>query len=204
MFAAALDEKTQIPADIACLPRPVIGFYGNIYPWIDFKLVESLAKARPTWSFVMIGQVYCDVSPIANLPNVFLLGRREHAILPNYCKAFAAAMIPYDMTHPRMQSVNPVKLLELLAAGVPVVSADLPDVGYQAKAENATADERRWTQMTEDVIMCSTSADWLMALDKQIARTDRREISRRAAGNDWSDRVRMMRGIVDSERMFPK
>ena len=41
MFAAALDEETKIPDDISKLPKPVVGFYGNIYPWIDFKLVET-------------------------------------------------------------------------------------------------------------------------------------------------------------------
>lgn len=182
-FAAALDRTGKIPDDIACLPKPVIGFYGNIYPWIDFRLVEALAAARPAWFFAMIGQIYCDVSRLRALPNVRFLGRREHDLLPGYCRAFDSAMIPYDLNHPRMESVNPVKTKELLAAGVPIVAARLPELeGYG-----------------DDVMTCVGIEQWIGALEKQILRTDRAGISGRVADEDWSVKVRWIRETVDVE-----
>jgi glycosyltransferase involved in cell wall biosynthesis len=181
-FAAATGDAVSVPQDMAGLPRPVVGFYGNLYPWIDFGLIEGLARARPQMSFVLIGQVYCDVSALQRCANVHVLGRREHAVLPAYCKAFDAAMIPYRIDDPRMQSVNPVKAKELLAAGVPVVSADIPEMrGYGG-----------------DVLLCHAQDEWLAALDRQVARKDRAAISERVTCEDWAEKVRQLRQIVDA------
>lgn len=127
-FARALAPQTQVPADLAALPGPRIGFYGTIADWIDFELLAAVARARPQWSFVLLGQVLADVSAIADLPNVHLLGRKPHAELAAYCKGFDVGIIPYQVRDPRMEFVNPVKLREYLATGIPVVSTSVPEV----------------------------------------------------------------------------
>lgn len=180
-FARALDSHIPKAADIANFPRPVIGFYGNIYPWIDFKLVESLAVARPAWSFVIIGQVYCDISRLKAVPNIHILGRRDHDVLPDYCRGFDAAIIPYDMGHERMESVNPVKTRELLAAGVPIVASKMPEL----------------SEFGNDVMICKTVDEWLLALESQVQRHDRHEISGRQKGEDWREKVQTMRRVAD-------
>ena len=180
-FRAALSADTLVPAEIDDLPAPVIGFYGNIYPWIDFDLVSALALRKKDWSFVLIGQEFCDVSVLKVLPNVHFPGRREHSELPACCAGFSAAMIPYDVKNPRMESVNPVKTRELLAAGVPVVGADIPELhGFGDR-----------------VRVCRTVDEWVSALEQQVVRTDRDAISRSVADDDWSSRVRSIREIVD-------
>jgi glycosyltransferase involved in cell wall biosynthesis len=185
-FAAGVD-RTGVPDDVVDLPKPVIGFYGNIYPWIDFDLVAQLARARSDWTFTLIGQIYCDVGELELLPNVHLPGRREHDELPRYCRAFDAAIIPYDISNPRMSSVNPAKLKEFLAAGVPVVAAAIPEI-EAARDRLANRD---------DIIMCRTTGEWLAALEKQIAREDRADISRRICGEDWGAKIAEMRAIVE-------
>lgn len=127
MFARALDPATAIPADVAALPRPVLGFYGTIQDWIDQELIAGLARRHPEWSIVLLGQMLVDVSALRGLPNVHLLGRKPHAELPGYCKAFDVGLIPYRITE-RMTYVNPIKLREYLSAGVPVVSTPVPEV----------------------------------------------------------------------------
>ncbi|MBN1557459.1 MAG: hypothetical protein JW951_04865 [Lentisphaerae bacterium] len=181
-FARALDPDVPIPEDLAAFPRPVIGFYGNICPWIDFDLVADLAAARPAWSFVLIGGIQCEVGSLAHASNIHLLGRREHAVLPLYCRGFDAAMIPYNLGDPRMETVNPVKAKELLAAGVPIVAADLPELRGFGR----------------DVLCCRHKAEWLAGLEQQIARTDRRDISRRMQPEDWPARVAWLRRTVDA------
>jgi len=180
-FAAALSESTVVPEEIRDLPKPVIGFYGNIYPWIDFDLLESIALRRPDWSFIMIGGIFCDISRFTEIPNVRFIGRREHDALPSCCKGFDAAIIPYDMKNPRMQSVSPVKTRELLAAGVPVVASDVPEV----------------RQFGSEVLIGKSVDEWVMALEKQITREDRRAVSESVADDDWSGRVKSIRLIVE-------
>lgn len=181
-FARAVEAGQPLPSDVASLKRPVIGFYGNLHPWVDFNLVERLASRRPDWSFVLIGEVFCEPGGLRNLPNVHLLGRREHDSLPSYCSAFNAAIIPYDMQQARMESVNPVKTKELLAAGVPIVAADVPELRAYG----------------DDVIVCRTDEEWLDGLDRQVARTDRQAISQRVAGEDWANKVDHLRRVISA------
>jgi len=125
-FAAAMDEHMAIPADVAELPKPVIGFYGTIQDWIDQDLICHLARQHPNWSIVMIGGIFTDVSKLRQYPNIHLLGRREHDQLPAYCKGFNIGIIPYVL-HERILHVNPIKLREYLSAGLPVVSTAFPE-----------------------------------------------------------------------------
>ncbi len=126
-FSRALAPETPIPADVARLPHPVIGFYGTLQDWVDLDLIAHLARSHPEWSLVLIGPIAVDTTVVAGLPNVHLLGRREHRDLPAYCKGFDIGLIPYR-TIDRMPFVNPIKLREYLSAGLPVVSTAVPEV----------------------------------------------------------------------------
>jgi hypothetical protein len=133
LFAAALDPATPVPPDIADIPRPILGFYGTLQDWVDFDLIAFLAERHPEWSIVLIGRPVAgvDLSRLQRLPNVHFLGRKPHAQLPNYCKAFSVGIIPYVLNE-RILHVNPLKLREFLCAGLPIVSVALPELqGYR-------------------------------------------------------------------------
>ncbi|HEU4615856.1 MAG TPA: glycosyltransferase [Kofleriaceae bacterium] len=126
-FARALDDELQVPADLAALPGPVIGFFGTLRPFLDYELMAYVAKARPDWSFALIGQKMCDIGALASLPNVHLLGQKSHDELPAYCKGFDVGLIPYRIDD-EVKFINPLKLREYLSAGLPVVSTNMPEV----------------------------------------------------------------------------
>ena len=127
VFARALDPATEVPADLAAIPGPRIGFYGTLREWVDLELIVHVARAHPEWSIVLIGQQLSDLSPLHGLANVHLLGQRRHDELPAYCRGFDVGIIPYRLDE-RMKFVNPLKLREYLSAGLPVVSTDVPEV----------------------------------------------------------------------------
>lgn len=182
-FARAVDPALALPADLAAIPAPRIGFYGNLVDRIDFPLVAELARRRPDWSFAFVGPVIHDVSAWDGLPNVHLLGRREHDQLPAYCKGFAVAIIPYDMANRLNLAVNPIKARELLAAGVPLVATPLPEL-VQAPLPHT--------------VLASTADEWLDALAQQAARTDREAISAAVRDADWESSLRRLRQLVDA------
>jgi glycosyltransferase involved in cell wall biosynthesis len=126
-FATALLPVTAIPPDIASIPQPIIGFFGLLQEWVDLELLEQLAARHPNWSIVLIGSAVVDVSSLKKYPNVHLLGQRSYAQLPGYCKAFSVGLIPFKLNE-LVRHVNPLKLREYLAAGLPVVSTVLPEV----------------------------------------------------------------------------
>lgn len=125
-FSKALAEETIVPDEIADLPRPVIGFFGLIADWVDTDLMAEVARRYPQGSLVVLGKATTDTT-IMNLPNVHLLGRKPYADLPAYGKGFDVALNPFrinELTH----NANPLKVREYLAAGLPVVSTDIPEV----------------------------------------------------------------------------
>jgi glycosyltransferase involved in cell wall biosynthesis len=126
-FAGALEPSTPAPADLAALPRPLLGFYGLIEEWLDLELIAYLARRHPDWSIVLIGKLCVDTAACRGLPNVHFLGRKPHAELPQYCKPLDVALIPHKVNE-LTRHMNPIKLREYLSAGLPVVSTDVPEM----------------------------------------------------------------------------
>jgi glycosyltransferase involved in cell wall biosynthesis len=126
-FRRALDPATAIPAEIAGLPRPVIGFHGLIADWVDVELLAHVAGCFPEGSIAIIGKTATDVSLLERAPNVHLLGRKPYAELPAYCKGFDVAINPFRLNELTLNS-NPLKVREYLAAGLQVVSTPAPEV----------------------------------------------------------------------------
>lgn len=126
-FSRAFKEDLPAPADIAAIPHPRLGFFGLIRDWVDLDLLAEVARRRPDWHIVLLGDSTVDLSPYRSLANMHFLGRKPYAELPAYCRQFDVGLIPFkinDLT----RAVNPIKLREYLAAGLPVVSTPLPEV----------------------------------------------------------------------------
>lgn len=125
-FARAWRDPAPAPADMAAPNGPVFGFFGLIHHWIDIALLAEVARLRPAYTFALIGEAKVDVAPLARLANVRLLGLRPYAELPAYCTTFSAGLMPFTRTE-LTRNINPIKLQEYLAAGLPVVSTPLPE-----------------------------------------------------------------------------
>ncbi len=124
---AASDPATEIAPGARDLAHPVIGYFGSLHEWIDLDLIEWLARARPAWTFMLVGHAAVDVAHLAALPNVRLAGAQPYESLPTWAKAFDAAIIPYRRTR-QTENANPLKLREYLATGKPVVSVRNPEI----------------------------------------------------------------------------
>ncbi|WP_220498406.1 glycosyltransferase [Rhodopirellula sp. JC639] len=125
-FSKALDESTVEAPELQGIPHPRIGFFGLLRDWVDLDMVAAVAKRRPTWQFVMVGDATFDLSTYRS-PNIHFLGRKPYDSLPGYCKGFDIGIIPFKINDLTL-AVNPIKLREYLAAGLPVVSTPLPEV----------------------------------------------------------------------------
>ncbi|OXM85066.1 glycosyltransferase [Paenibacillus rigui] len=107
---------------------PVIGFWGAVASWLDYDLIRYLAKERPQYQFVFIGQISCRGPELLGpLPNVHWLGNRDYEALPAFARQLDAAIVPFQVRKVT-EAANPVKLYEYLAAGLPIISTDLPEV----------------------------------------------------------------------------
>jgi len=131
-FARALDPTTEIPEALRALPKPVVGFVGLIAEWVDLDLMGRLADrlAERGGSLALVGDVRgADADKLAALvarPNVHHAGRRPYSELPGWCRGFAVGILPF-VVNELTRNANPLKLREYLAAGLPVVSTDIPE-----------------------------------------------------------------------------
>ena len=130
LFARARATATVMPPQAARLKEgaaPVIGYFGLIAAWTDIELIEWLAQQRPQWQWLLVGHPHVDVSALARLPNVTMVGPQPYESLPGWAKAFDVAIIPYRLNR-QVLNANPLKLREYLATGKPVVTVHTPEV----------------------------------------------------------------------------
>ena len=130
-YAKSRLASTVVPADVATLPRPVLGYFGVVDERLDYELIERLARAFPGGSVVMVGP-FAKVDPAAlpRRPNLHWLGQRGYEDLPAYVKGFDACLMPFALNE-ATENINPTKTLEYMAAGKPIVSTAVADVVRQ-------------------------------------------------------------------------
>ena len=171
------------------IPKPIVGYYGAIADWFDLELVINLAQSRPQYSFVLIGQVHgVDVSKLAALPNVHLLGEKNYREIPLYLSHFNVCLIPFRLNN-LTKGVDPVKMYEYFSQGKPVIATDMAELA----------------QSTDLLYIGKDSDDFANKVDQAIQEDDPRMRKRRiayAAANTWSARVETMDAAIAAS--FPK
>jgi glycosyltransferase involved in cell wall biosynthesis len=125
-FYDAVARPETIPA-LESLPRPIVGFFGLISEWVDLDLIRHLSESFPRTSFVLIGRSDVDLKNLADRPNIHALGFVPYAELPKYARYFDVGLIPFVLNQ-LTRAVNPLKLMEYFALGLPVLSTRLPEL----------------------------------------------------------------------------
>lgn len=174
---------------LAELQGPVIGFYGGLAKWVDLKLVATIARQRPDWNLVLVGDVFVsDLAGLDRLPNVHLTGRQPYAQMPQYLYRFDACIIPFhlsDMTH----CVDPVKFYEFISAGKPVVSVPLLEMQLYAPY----------------LYFAEGAPSFVTQIEKALEETDSQLWEQRiglARANDWRQRFETTRDALVA--LYPK
>lgn len=122
-------SEYPVPDEIRGLPRPVVGYVGNLSSRIDIDLLEHVALARPHWQLVLLGSTHISrsVLRLSEHSNVHFLGVRPYQEARKYIAAFDVAMVPHADT-PLTQSMNPLKLFVYASLGVPIVSTTVANI----------------------------------------------------------------------------
>ena len=185
-FRTALDEATVVPAEITNLPRPIIGFHGLLADWVDFELIKKTAEHFKEGSVVLIGKVAVDaeqkIKLLDGVPNIHRLGRKPYAELPAYCKGFDVALNPFAINELTL-AANPLKVREYLAAGLPVVSTDIPEV-----------------RVLNDVLVGTSHDDFINKIETALKHPKRRhDVSDAIAHESWEAKVEELRGLFGNQ-----
>lgn len=179
LFNQALRDDLPVPADIASLPRPVIGFAGWLGYHIDVSLLRKIAERFVDCSLVLVGPDQLpqneDSEGLHSLPNVFFLGQKSMTALPSYLKAFDAALMPWLLDgHVRFS--YPLKLHEYLAAGRASVATFVPELLPFRSVVRIAETHEQFLDMVGEAI-----------LDKSPESIERRVAI--ASQNTWDQRI---------------
>ncbi|MFC1623815.1 glycosyltransferase, partial [Candidatus Omnitrophota bacterium] len=186
-----MKKNKPVPEDLANIKRPVIGYVGGVHKWLDQKLLKTLAKNHPEYSFVFVGPAQTDITLLksVDLKNIYFLGNKDHKDVPLYIENFDACIIPYliaDYT----KNVYPTKLNEYLAMGKPVISTALPEIiefnRRYGEVVYVAEEEEKFSRYIKDAVS-----------EKDIIKRDRYiEIARE---NSWKARIEKMSSLIEEE-----
>jgi glycosyltransferase involved in cell wall biosynthesis len=174
------DHFAATPLNIP--PGRILGFFGTLANWLDYDLVAAVAKAAPDWELHFVGKIEYAPASLEQLPNVRLFPPVPFARLPDVVSHWRAAWIPFQLNS-LTKGVNPLKIWEYLAAGLPTQCTPLPEV----------------TPLRDRVLIAQDAASiarWLA----EVVHTDTpeaRSARRLSVRNDsWSSRSADLRRIV--------
>lgn len=132
-FCRKIDQPVVEPGEFRSIPRPRVGIFSRLDEKIDLALLKSLATSRQDWHLVFLGPVSTTASAqfrqkmndLAELPNVHALGEQPYRWLPACLQSLDIGLVPYVLSD-QTRALMPSKVTNYLAAGLPVVSVDLP------------------------------------------------------------------------------
>jgi glycosyltransferase involved in cell wall biosynthesis len=119
--------ELSVAKRIESIPRPRLGYFGAIEPWlIDQELIKRAASERPDWQWIFIGNKSRGVE-IESLTNTHFIPPVPYEELPHYAAGFDVCVLPWDTEMAFTSYGSAIKVREYLATGKPVVISPLPE-----------------------------------------------------------------------------
>ena len=166
-----------------------VGYLGTLHEHTDLALLAGMAERRPDWRFVLIGPVQSGADRIAlgrlrAAANVHMHGWVEESQLIALLCSFDVGVIPYRSDARFNRFVNPNKLHEFTAMGLPVVLSPGVDVSSH-----------------EGRVRIADGVDaFISAVASEHAEDSPERVERRlqfAQTNSWNARATLMLGHIE-------
>jgi glycosyltransferase involved in cell wall biosynthesis len=184
---AHFETPRPLPADLAALPAPRIGYVGLLSHFLDFGVLETLRRNRRGGTVVLLGPgtpaTDAAVAEFGRREGVAVLGARPYADVPAYMQGLDVGVIPYRAQDPFVRGINPNKVYQYLAAGIPVVTTPLLDL----------------EPGSPELQFAGEPAEWEHALARALdAPRDPGRCRARARGHDWDALAARMRAEIET------
>ena len=176
-FQSASFSDSHHPV-LSSIPDPIILYVGMIDTWVDIDLVVRTARKNPEVSFVFVGPGSTKTEKLS-AQNLYFLGSVSHLDMPRILRSAQAGMIPFDVDkNPDLiKGIRPLKLLEYMAAGLPVICARWPEVENMNSPAWFYKNEQQFDDLVQKAV--SQSHDSKPYLDF-------------ARGQDWRNAFQLM------------
>jgi glycosyltransferase involved in cell wall biosynthesis len=166
------------------LRGPIILFWGLIDRRLDSAWLAALCDRQQGagGTVVLVGPRQAPDPRLTGLPGLVMPGPVAYADLPALAAAADALVMPYaDL--PVTRAMQPLKLLEYLATGKPVIVRDLPATRPWAAAADVVADAGELVRVVRLRLQTGAPAEQI-------------EARRRLEAESWAQKARQFEQIV--------
>ena len=146
------EGKIAIAEAVARIPRPRLGYFGAIEPWlIDQELMKQAARERPDWNWIFVGNKSRGLE-IESLSNVHFLPPVSYQELPTYAAGFDVCVLPWNVEVPFTSYGSAIKVREYLASGKPVVISPLPEYESMSNVLRIGRNHDEFLRLVDDAL----------------------------------------------------
>jgi glycosyltransferase involved in cell wall biosynthesis len=176
--------ELEVAEEIARIPRPRLGYFGAIEPWlVDQELIRRAAAERPGWQWVFVGNKSRGME-IEGLPNAHFLPPVPYDELPRYAAGFDVCVLPWETERAFTSYGSAIKVREYLATGKPVVISPLPE----------------YEPMRDVLRIARSREDFFRLVEEALAEDDPGAARRRQASvmaGTWDARAEWVSGLIE-------
>lgn len=176
--------KLEVAPEVAKIPRPRLGYFGAIEPWlIDQELIKRAARERPSWQWVFVGNKSRGLE-IEKLSNTHFLPPVAYNDLPSYAEGFDVCVLPWETEHAFTSYGSAIKVREYLATGKPVVISPLPEYEPMKDVLRIARNRDEFLNLTEEA---------LAELDQEAPKRRRQAV----ADGTWDARAEWVSDLIE-------
>ena len=178
------DGTIAVAPDVERIPRPRLGYFGAIEPWlVDQELIKRASRERPEWHWIFIGNKSRGLE-IEELPNVHFLPPVSYADLPTYAAGFDVCVLPWETEQSFTSYGSAIKVREYLASGKPVVISPLPE----------------YEPMRDVLRIARTRDDFIRLIEEALREKDQAAVAARqaaVASGTWDARAEWVSNLIE-------
>lgn len=166
---------------ISTSPEKVATYVGTISDWFDFPLIVRTMERFPTLKIKLIGPSEIKILPH---PQLEWVGPVPHDQVWSLLLNSDILLMPFIL-NPLIESVNPVKLYEYIAAGKPVLAPQYPESIPFSEFVYLYENEDHWMELMNKFFHNSLPAKGNMAERVQFC-----------AENTWEEKAQYISGLI--------
>ncbi|WP_347116301.1 glycosyltransferase [Leclercia sp. S52] len=187
-FEQALDRANHHPLQDE-IPHPRLGYYGVIDERMDLSLIAALADSHPEWQIVVVGPVVkIDPATLPRRSNIHYPGMQPYQALPQFLAGWDVCLMPFALNE-STRFISPTKVLEYMAAQLPVVSTAIADVEKPYSHVVAVA---------HDQAAFIAACEQALALPEESRKAQQQLMQRIIASTSWDKTVQNMHELIEN------